>query len=434
MFASVAYASDVVNFFTQPITTLVSVVITVGNIVLNNIVGVTEVAIGTIPGIRILPGSSLIVDAIEADGKCRLSNTSSGVLEVYVGRCVNSTSGSTIFIPDFDCTFAYQPTFYIPQFYPIGVSCRSGIFGSDPIPGVVKHCDIRPDGMRVSSIGSEGETVYDYTTGDAWTFCANENQQCEFTGTKEVRYGANGAYLYGTFTNANTDIFNQVAIYRFYIPSDTPQAALNDWYFNSVPNAVGNGFTDVNAFESIGYHTSIAPEAQPFDTKPYSEICSGNVCDKIKDNSVPPNSYVVYVAKMLGDYSWGGYLLPNKFLNTDNGPTADFPNPTLGNVILGPLRTGPCPTCSNGAINPPTCNTCTAPLVWNGSSCSSAPTVCHCSRCSTINDRQWVEFDSTDSTGCATGAAINPVTRSLNCTCRAGDASWYNSNYPGVCR
>ncbi|HEY3041461.1 MAG TPA: hypothetical protein VGJ66_22180, partial [Pyrinomonadaceae bacterium] len=32
-----------------------------------------------------------------------------------------------------------------------------------------------------------------------WTFCANETKQCNFSGTKQVRYGANGIYTYGTF-------------------------------------------------------------------------------------------------------------------------------------------------------------------------------------------------------------------------------------------
>ncbi len=34
-----------------------------------------------------------------------------------------------------------------------------------------------------------------------WTFCANEGNFCSFTGTKEVRYGANSTYTYRTLTN-----------------------------------------------------------------------------------------------------------------------------------------------------------------------------------------------------------------------------------------
>jgi hypothetical protein len=34
-----------------------------------------------------------------------------------------------------------------------------------------------------------------------WTFCANETERCNFSGTKKVRYGANDIYTYGTFDN-----------------------------------------------------------------------------------------------------------------------------------------------------------------------------------------------------------------------------------------
>jgi Flp pilus assembly pilin Flp len=34
-----------------------------------------------------------------------------------------------------------------------------------------------------------------------WTFCADEHQTCSFSGTAVVRYGANGTWVEGTFTN-----------------------------------------------------------------------------------------------------------------------------------------------------------------------------------------------------------------------------------------
>lgn len=34
-----------------------------------------------------------------------------------------------------------------------------------------------------------------------WVYCANENGACNFSGTRQVRYGANGSYYYRTFTN-----------------------------------------------------------------------------------------------------------------------------------------------------------------------------------------------------------------------------------------
>ena len=34
-----------------------------------------------------------------------------------------------------------------------------------------------------------------------WTFCADEHQTCSFSGTAVVRYGANGTWTQGTYTN-----------------------------------------------------------------------------------------------------------------------------------------------------------------------------------------------------------------------------------------
>ena len=34
-----------------------------------------------------------------------------------------------------------------------------------------------------------------------WTFCSNEYRMCNFVGTKEIRYGKHGTWVYGTFTN-----------------------------------------------------------------------------------------------------------------------------------------------------------------------------------------------------------------------------------------
>ncbi|MDP2933154.1 MAG: hypothetical protein Q8N81_03400, partial [bacterium] len=65
-----------------------------------------------------------------------------------------------------------------------------------------------------------------------WTFCANENQQCSFTGIKEVQYGANSQYFTGTFTNgvlcANSifgDPIVGVVKYCYYRSDTTPPAA-----------------------------------------------------------------------------------------------------------------------------------------------------------------------------------------------------------------
>ncbi|MBI2031673.1 MAG: type II secretion system protein [Candidatus Levybacteria bacterium] len=47
-------------------------------------------------------------------------------------------------------------------------------------------------------VSSEGPTP---TPVENWIACAGEGQVCSFTGTKTVRYGANGSFAYGTFTD-----------------------------------------------------------------------------------------------------------------------------------------------------------------------------------------------------------------------------------------
>jgi methenyltetrahydromethanopterin cyclohydrolase len=71
---------------------------------------------------------------------------------------------------------------YVQQTATNSISCNNATFG-DPVTGAVKHCD--------------------YTdVPPTWTFCGNENQTCTFSGTKLVRYGANGTYVQQTATNS----------------------------------------------------------------------------------------------------------------------------------------------------------------------------------------------------------------------------------------
>ena len=60
-----------------------------------------------------------------------------------------------------------------------GTACTNAVFG-DPAYGIRKDCALR-------------------TTSD-WTFCASEGGFCAFSGTKQVRYGANGSYFYKTLS------------------------------------------------------------------------------------------------------------------------------------------------------------------------------------------------------------------------------------------
>jgi hypothetical protein len=81
---------------------------------------------------------------------------------------------------------------YVYQTLANGTACTNAVFG-DPIVGTVKACATRipPDPTE-------------------WTFCAAEGGECAFTGAREVRYGANGVWVYQTLldgTRCTNDVF-----------------------------------------------------------------------------------------------------------------------------------------------------------------------------------------------------------------------------------
>jgi hypothetical protein len=81
---------------------------------------------------------------------------------------------------------------YVYQTLTDGTPCTNGVFG-DPVIGTLKQCAIERTPPPTD-----------------WTFCAPEGGVCAFTGTTEVRYGANGSHVYHTLTDGTTctnDVF-----------------------------------------------------------------------------------------------------------------------------------------------------------------------------------------------------------------------------------
>lgn len=75
--------------------------------------------------------------------------------------------------------------------------CSPVAFG-DPLYGTAKSCYV----------------IAPPSTTATWGICAAENGTCSFSGTREVAYGANGQYIYGTFTNqtaCNNTVFGDPA-------------------------------------------------------------------------------------------------------------------------------------------------------------------------------------------------------------------------------
>jgi len=65
-----------------------------------------------------------------------------------------------------------------------GSACTTGVFG-DPLYLTAKSCYL----------------IAPPTSAATWHACAAENSTCSFTGRREVAYGTNGGYFYGSFTN-----------------------------------------------------------------------------------------------------------------------------------------------------------------------------------------------------------------------------------------
>ena len=90
-----------------------------------------------------------------------------------------------------------------------GTACTNAVFG-DPAYGFAKRCDTR---------------------ASDWTVCAPEGGVCGFTGSQEVRYGANGLYTYRTLSNGTActnSVFGDPVV---GVKKECATKAATDWTF-----------------------------------------------------------------------------------------------------------------------------------------------------------------------------------------------------------
>lgn len=74
-----------------------------------------------------------------------------------------------------------------------GVACTVAVFG-DPAKGAAKSCQIMSGAVAAAAVPA------------GWTFCANENVKCSFTGTRRVRYGVDTRWITRDITASNGGI------------------------------------------------------------------------------------------------------------------------------------------------------------------------------------------------------------------------------------
>jgi len=68
---------------------------------------------------------------------------------------------------------------------------------------VVVVCSSSTNNCAALNVTVGGNSTYN-SYGQNWAYCASENQYCSFSGTRSIRYGANGTYYYKTLTNGTS--------------------------------------------------------------------------------------------------------------------------------------------------------------------------------------------------------------------------------------
>ena len=129
-----------------------------------------------------------------------------------------------------------------------GVSCNNGVFG-DPVYGIAKECQIG-DGASQSSSSTQN------TNNSSWSYCASEGGQCNFSGTWQVRYGANGNYSYGIFANSadcNNGVFGD-PLYGYAKACEIENGATQST--STTPNPISTTPTDTGASYYVGKNGS----------------------------------------------------------------------------------------------------------------------------------------------------------------------------------
>ncbi len=136
------------------------------------------------------------------------------LVQVKPDACIGTLGGYSVILTKANNSYKLQAicsggSVDIPPPTPLppGVSFSSSMLSTTTITfsvltGAVVSGNIILDG---SQLGLPSKTITIDSGGNikisTWTFCANEGDQCSFTGTKEVRYGANGSYSSIIFTN-----------------------------------------------------------------------------------------------------------------------------------------------------------------------------------------------------------------------------------------
>jgi hypothetical protein len=201
------------------------------------------------------------------------------------------------------CTFsgaavvAYGAGSYAFRTVAGSTDCGNSGFGGDPAPDVLKSCYVAPAG------GPSG-----------YTWCAQENGFCSFTGTRVVAYGVNGALMYQLATNGKScdyvtfgdDPLWGVEKSCYLAPTSAPPAGWTQCATENTTCSVGG--TQTVAFGANGSFitrpvtASTGCTSTEFGTDPaYSVLKACYV------RTGPPSGYSTFCAAESGTCSFSGF-------------------------------------------------------------------------------------------------------------------------------
>jgi hypothetical protein len=157
---------------------------------------------------KVITGSTPCTSAVFGDPIHGVAKTCSYSSATSVAIAVPATNASS-WIPcageGATCVFSGNrevrygtDTSFVTKTYTGPVICSNTAFG-DPAHGQLKTCSYSSN--TVATSGTTGTTTT-VSTEAGWATCAAEGGVCSFSGTHQVRYGANGVYVTKTVTGS----------------------------------------------------------------------------------------------------------------------------------------------------------------------------------------------------------------------------------------
>jgi hypothetical protein len=146
---------------------------------------------------EVAPNLDILLKLIDANGKVLAQSNPTGALNAAI-------------------------TFAIPAMGSYYISIEGTGEGNPATVGYSKYGSIGRYSISVSAAYVNGVSITPTTpttptSSTSWTTCANEGATCSFTGTRQVRYGANGIFVYKTATGSiacNNTAFGRDPLYN----------------------------------------------------------------------------------------------------------------------------------------------------------------------------------------------------------------------------